>query len=235
MQSVASTRSSLASSRRNLSDDATCTTRHRASTSLEARLGNPSPNCFLVKQAARSWHVSHTDLPLSVLWRNRQTKTRLILRPKLRNHRGDFEAQITKPELPVLRPKPGNPTTLVLRLNQEIHAPHLHVHGTDHTQHHPTSRSSGHRVPDLCLTIPDSLHQVSYSCLDPRHCPPCHTCHLHSMRQANVILHTNKGNSVETWKCPRFEFKPRHVNDASQSNQGTDHLVSHFTSDKTTH
>jgi hypothetical protein len=33
----------------------------------------------------------------------------LILRPKPRNHHGDFEAQITKPELPVLRPKPGNP------------------------------------------------------------------------------------------------------------------------------
>jgi alkanesulfonate monooxygenase SsuD/methylene tetrahydromethanopterin reductase-like flavin-dependent oxidoreductase (luciferase family) len=33
----------------------------------------------------------------------------LVLRPKPRNHRGDFEAQITKPELPVLSPKPGNP------------------------------------------------------------------------------------------------------------------------------
>jgi hypothetical protein len=27
--------------------------------------------------------------------------------------------------------------------------------------------------------------------------------------------------------CPGFEFKPRQVNDSSQSNQGTDHLVSH--------
>jgi hypothetical protein len=33
----------------------------------------------------------------------------LVLRLKPRNCRGDFEAQITKPELPVLRPKPGNP------------------------------------------------------------------------------------------------------------------------------
>jgi hypothetical protein len=32
----------------------------------------------------------------------------LVLWPKPRNRRGDFEAQITKPELPVLRPKPGN-------------------------------------------------------------------------------------------------------------------------------
>jgi hypothetical protein len=43
------------------------------------------------------------------LWHNRQTKARLVLRPKPRNYHGDFEAQITKPELPVLRPKPGNP------------------------------------------------------------------------------------------------------------------------------
>jgi hypothetical protein len=33
----------------------------------------------------------------------------LILRPKSRNRRDDFEAQIIKPELPVLRPKPRNP------------------------------------------------------------------------------------------------------------------------------
>jgi hypothetical protein len=61
-----------------------------------------------VKQAARSRRVSRADLPPSVLWR-RQTEAHLVLRPKPRNHRGDFEAQLTKPELPVLRPKPGNP------------------------------------------------------------------------------------------------------------------------------
>jgi hypothetical protein len=49
------------------------------------------------------------DLPPSVLWRNRQTEAHLILRSKPRNRRDDFETQITKPELPVLRPKPKNP------------------------------------------------------------------------------------------------------------------------------
>jgi hypothetical protein len=44
-----------------------------------------------------------------VLWRNRQTEARLVLRPKPKNRRDDFEAQITKPKLPILRPKPGNP------------------------------------------------------------------------------------------------------------------------------
>jgi alkanesulfonate monooxygenase SsuD/methylene tetrahydromethanopterin reductase-like flavin-dependent oxidoreductase (luciferase family) len=33
----------------------------------------------------------------------------LILRLKPKNRRSDFETQITKPELLVLRPKPGNP------------------------------------------------------------------------------------------------------------------------------
>jgi hypothetical protein len=33
----------------------------------------------------------------------------LVLRPKPRNRHGDFKAQITKPELLVLRPKPENP------------------------------------------------------------------------------------------------------------------------------
>jgi hypothetical protein len=53
--------------------------------------------------------VSRADLPPSILWRNRQTEARLVLRSKPKKRRGDFESQITKPELPVLRPKPGNP------------------------------------------------------------------------------------------------------------------------------
>jgi hypothetical protein len=52
--------------------------------------------------------VSRTDLPLSVLWHNRQTEAHLILRLKPRNRRGDFDTQITKTELPILRPKPEN-------------------------------------------------------------------------------------------------------------------------------
>jgi hypothetical protein len=68
-----------------------CTTRRRASASLQARLGNPNQTCFDAKQAARSRLVSRADLPLSVLWRNRQTKAHLVLRPKPRNRRGDFE------------------------------------------------------------------------------------------------------------------------------------------------
>jgi hypothetical protein len=49
--------------------------------------------------------VSYADLPPSILWHNRQTKAHLVLRPEPRNCHGNFEAQITKPQLPVLRPK----------------------------------------------------------------------------------------------------------------------------------
>jgi hypothetical protein len=121
-------------------------------------------------------------------------------------------------------PKPGNPSTMVLRLNQEICVPRLPVDGADHTQCHPTSQSSGHRVPNLCLIIPGLLHQVSYSCHDPCRCPPYQTCHLHTTRQANTILNTN--NRVKQPKYLGFKFKPQQVNDSSQSNQDTDYLVS---------
>jgi hypothetical protein len=155
----------------------------RASTTLEARLGNPSPTCFQAKQAAKSRRVSNVVfIHLSVLWGNRQTIAHLVLRPKLRNHRGDFVGQVTKSHLSVLRSKPGNPSTFVLRPNQETHEPSLLLYGADRTQRRPTSQSSGHQVPDLCLIILDPLHQVSYSCHDPRRCSPCRTYHLHTMR-----------------------------------------------------
>jgi hypothetical protein len=66
-----------------------------------------------------------------------------------------------------------------LRLNQETHAPSLHVPGADRTQRHPTSRPPGHRVPDLCdhprssalglllLSWYSSLHTMP-------HLPPTH-------------------------------------------------------------
>jgi hypothetical protein len=108
-QPVASIHPSSTCLRRNLRNDVTCTTCHRASASLQATLGNPSQTCFHTKQAARSQRVSRADLALLVLWRNRQIEACLVLRPKTRNCRGDFEAQITEPKLPVLRPKPGNP------------------------------------------------------------------------------------------------------------------------------
>jgi hypothetical protein len=86
----------------------------------------------------------------------------------------------------ILRPKSPN------RSCQETRTLHLLVQGPNRTRCHPTFRSSGHRVPNLCLTIIDPVHQVPYSFLDPYRCPSCRTCHLHTTGQANVILHTNQ-------------------------------------------
>jgi hypothetical protein len=63
-----------------------------------------------MKKAVRSRRVSRVDLHPLVLWRNRQTEANLVLRLKPRNRRGDFEAQITKPQ-PVWRPKPSETVT----------------------------------------------------------------------------------------------------------------------------
>jgi hypothetical protein len=52
MHPVTPTRPSSTWLWRNLRDGATCTTRRRASVSLEARLGNPNLTCFHAKQAA---------------------------------------------------------------------------------------------------------------------------------------------------------------------------------------
>jgi hypothetical protein len=213
MQHVVSIQPSSALTLHDLHDDATCTTHSRVSTSLEVRLGNPNLTYFHVKQTVRSQCLSRTDLPLSVLWHNREPEACLVLGPKIRNYHGDFDAQITKPP------------TLILRLNQATRSPRLLVHGADHKRRHPTSWSSDHWVPNLYLTILSPLHQVSYSCLDPHYCPPYHTCHLHTTRQANMILCT-KRIKIKPLKSPRFKFKTWQVNDSSQSKQDTDYLVS---------
>jgi hypothetical protein len=95
----------FASTPRDLHDGATCTTRRCTSTSLKARLKNSNPTCIYTKQAAKSRHVSYADLPLLVLWRNRQIETNLVLRFKPRNHHINFEPQITKLYLMILIPK----------------------------------------------------------------------------------------------------------------------------------
>jgi hypothetical protein len=56
------------------------------------------------------------------------------------------------------------------------------AHGTTRPLDHPATEYP------TCATIPDPLHQVSYSCHDFRRCTSCRTYHLHTMKQANVIL-----------------------------------------------
>jgi hypothetical protein len=90
-----------------------------------------------------------------------------------------FEANQRKPSEWFWGQTTHKPLSSVLRLNQETCPPHLHVHGADHTWCHPTSRSPGNRVPDLCdhprssapglLLLPrsSSLHAMP-------HLPPAH-------------------------------------------------------------
>jgi hypothetical protein len=86
-----------------------------------------------------------------------------------------------------------------LRLNQETCAPHLYVHGTNCTRRHPTSRSSDHRVPDLCnhpqfstsglLLLPrfSSLHAIP-------HLPPAY----HETSKHDSPNEQNKGKTNKT-------------------------------------
>jgi hypothetical protein len=149
MYPIASIRPSLSSTPRELCDDATYTSHSRATTGLQARLGNPTSTCFHAKQAATSRRVSRADLPPSDLWHNRQTEAHLVLRPKPRNRRGDFEAQITKPQLSVLK--------LELR-NRRF--------GFDAQPTNPRSSSTRARCrphmasPDLPITQPPSTRPV---------------------------------------------------------------------------
>jgi hypothetical protein len=50
--------------------------------------------------------------------------------------------------------------------------------------------------------IPGSLHLISYSCHDPHRCPPCRTCHLHTTRQANMILHMKQRIKIKQKNIP---------------------------------
>jgi hypothetical protein len=94
----------------------------------------------------------------------------------MKNRPSDFEA------------KPlTNRLTLVLRLNEETRAPHLHMHSEIA---HGATRPLDHPATEYptCATISGHLHQVAYYCHDPHRCTSCHTCQLHTMRQANTIL-----------------------------------------------
>jgi hypothetical protein len=151
---------------------------------------------------------------------NRETIHHLGFETQPKNPPPVLRSNWEKPSLPVLRPTrrkssqwfwcqtTDKPSTLILRLNQETHALHLHVHGVDHTRRHPTSRSSSHRVPDLGDHPGSSapgLLLLPYSSSLPvmPHLPPTHH-------------ETNKYDSphdtkikVRLSKCPEFEFKSR--------------------------
>jgi hypothetical protein len=89
------------------------------------------------------------------------------------------------------------------------------------------------RPPDHLVTeyltrgnIPILLHQVFYSYHDPRRCPACRTCQLHNMKQANMILHTDKDKGKTNQNVPDSNSNLGMSMTHHISNQGTDGLVS---------
>jgi hypothetical protein len=61
---------------------------------------------------------------------------------------------------------------------------------TAHSVTRPLDRPATGYLTFVIIISP--LHQVSYSYHDPRRCLSCHTYHLHTTRQGNTILHTNR-------------------------------------------
>jgi hypothetical protein len=222
----------------------------RASTSLEARLKNPSLTCFMMKQATGCpMHVLTSFSSTHWFWgANWQISSHLVLRPKPRNRCSDFVGQITKPHLPFLRMKPGNPsewfwgqTTRTVATGFEAKPREtvdlgFEVEPRDSHFSSPCARCKSHTAsPDLSIVRPPSTRPVRDH---PRSSAPgllllpwssslptmSHLSPTHHETSKCDSLHKHIG--VKQLKYLGFEFKPRQVNDSSQSNLGTDHLVS---------
>jgi hypothetical protein len=157
---------------------------------------------------------------------NREKLSALVLRSNRRKPSQWFWGKITnKPSQWFWGQTTDKPLTLVLRLNHEIRALRLLVHDADRTRCYQTSRSSGYRVPNLCdhsrSSTPGLLLLPRSSSLPAiPHPPPAHheTSKCNSPHDTRIM--------VKLPKCLRFKFKTHQINDSSQSNQRTDHLVS---------
>jgi hypothetical protein len=197
-------RSSFASLPRDLHDDAMRIIHRRSFPNFEAKLENLSLTYFTIKQATRCRRISshrlhsligfeaQTDKP-PPLGFEAQTKkpSRWFWGPNHQTVDLGSEAQTKKLSQWFWGQTTDKPSPPVLRLNRKTCASCLlHVYDADHTWHHLTSQSFSCWVPDLYLIIPDPPHQISYSCLDPRCCLPCHIHHLHITRQAITFLQT---------------------------------------------
>jgi hypothetical protein len=165
--------------------------------SLEAKLRNLSLSCFQAKQAARSHRVFRAiSIIPSVLWHNQQTIAHLVLKSKPRNSRGDFDAQITKPYLPILRTKPRNPKPPVLRPNREkpallaslciVQTAHsitrsiVRPSSTRPVLDHPWSSTPGLHLLPRSLLLPTMLHlslthHETSKCNSPHKIDKCRT------------------------------------------------------------
>jgi hypothetical protein len=190
------------------------------------KLENPSLTCFHAKQAARSQHVPHTVALPSVLLCNRQTIATGFEVKTEKTVATSFEAKPEKTDLVVLRSNHWQ--TIVLGFEAQPRSTRSSS---------PCARCRPHMTsPDLPIVQPPSTRPVRPSLVLCTRSPTPATILVAARHTAHVTCNheTSKRDSpnktkikVKQPKCPGFEFKPRQVNDSSQTNQGTDHLVSH--------
>jgi hypothetical protein len=220
------------------------------STSLKARLENTSLTFFHVKQVTRSaWFWDLNQETIVVILRSKSSNCSYrVWGPNWKTRSHQFWGQIERncghwfqgqtgrncPSGFKAKPLTNRPNGFDAKpLTNHwpwfwvLKKPVLLISTCTVQTAHGVTRPPDHSatVYPTCATISGPLHQVSYFLHDPHRCPPCRTCHLHTMRQANTISKWNK-DKVKQSKCPEFEFKHQQVNDSLQSNQGIDHLVS---------
>jgi hypothetical protein len=124
-----------------------------------------------------------------------------------------FKAQIKKPSQWFWGQTTDKPSPPVLRLNQKtLVSCLLHVYNADRTRRHPTSQSSGHWEPDLCLIIPDPLHQVSYSSSLPT---MSHSSPTHHETSKHISPHWITESGLVQPNCIESTFKIKQVNYSS--------------------
>jgi hypothetical protein len=150
----------------------------------------------------------------------------------------DFEAKSAKTITAGFEAKPAKTVRVVLRPNHSQTVDlGFKAQPRNPRSSSPHARCRPHTVPlDLSIARPPSTQPVQPS---PILCTRSHTpaMILVAARHAAPATCTprdkqtrfskrNKNKRKTKWNYPKFEFKPRQVNDSSQSNQGTDHLVS---------
>jgi hypothetical protein len=158
MQSVTSTHLSLTLSSYDLCDDAAYSTHCRSSASFEVnweiltrlafRWSKPLDlDVCLIPSSSHQFCSATDKLSPTWFWCTNQEIVMVILRPKSLNRSCRFWDSNRKTRQPWFWGQ-----------KQEARAPRLLMHDADRTWRHLTSRSSDHRISNMCLTIIGPLH-----------------------------------------------------------------------------
>jgi hypothetical protein len=227
MQSVPSIRASLASSTRDLHDDATCTIRvvpppvlkpDWKTTQLAFRRSKPLDlDACPVSSSSACWFVGQ-PINHSPLGFETQTKKPSRWFWDL-NHQtivADFEAQTGKPVATGFEAKPEE--TVNLGFEVKPRNPWPHTASPDISIIQPPSTRPVLNYPRsyaLCLLLRSRSSSLP---IMPHLSPAHHETSKHDSPHEQI--------GVKPSKSSEFKFKPRQVNCSSQLNHGTHHLIS---------